>query len=173
MASSQEPDDDFGVRVQKVFGSLAPIRSSDSTSLWSVSDTEVENRGEKRETGGDEENDVVLGSEDREGLEAVSGGGRMEADGGVEDRGDGEVENAGAGDGEEWDIRSSIGMDRTLDGEVSEFSVFSLRILCLFFWCVVDWLIPSVCFGDCGFEMLFLDEIQRFGPELNCFFLKF
>lgn len=128
MASSQEPDDDFGVRVEKVFRSLKPVHSSDSTSLWSVSDTEVKKRDQNREgkkgTEKDEENDVVLGSEDREGLEAESGDGRREADGGFEDRGDGGVrggvENAGAGDGEEWEIRSSIGMDRTLDDEEEE-----------------------------------------------------
>lgn len=136
MASSQEPDDDFGVRVQKVFGSLNPIHSSDSTSLWTVSDTEVEkrdhNRDGKKGTVEDVDDDVVLGSKDRKGLEAESEGGRMEADDVVDDRTDGGVfggvDNAGSGDGEEWDIRSSIGMDRTLDDEVSEFPVFSLRL---------------------------------------------
>lgn len=136
MASSREPDDDFGVRVQKVFGSLHPVHSSDSAPPWSVPDTEVgrrdQNREENKETEKDQDSDVVSSSEDREGLEAESGGGWREADGDVDDRVDGGVrgglENAGTGDGEDWEIRSSIEMDPTVDDGVSEFSLFLFRI---------------------------------------------
>ncbi|KAL0735980.1 hypothetical protein Bca4012_012190 [Brassica carinata] len=130
MASSGSADEDFRSRVEKIFGSLAFSRSTSSTtstssappsrqtqsgSVWSLSGTEVEKREWKREQ---------LASYDREEMPCASSfdeilrqqrisstAARKEG----EEGGDEDFD-----DDEDWSIRASMGLDRTLDDEEEE-----------------------------------------------------
>lgn len=121
--------EDFQSRVEKIFGSLAfsrstsstttstssaaPLRQTQSSSVWSLSGAEVEKREWKREQ---------LASYDREETpcassfdeilrqQRLSSTDRKEGEeGGDEEFGD---------DDDDWSIRASMGLDRTLDDEV-------------------------------------------------------
>lgn len=119
-------DESFKARLEKVFGSLASPRSSSvpssSSSLWSISDGEVERREWRRceDTSGRDE--TPCSSSFDEFLKKDRRRRGFEED--LEEDPDeiGERDEDGAGD--EWGIRSSIGLDRTLDYEVIVFSVF-------------------------------------------------
>ncbi|VVB14361.1 unnamed protein product [Arabis nemorensis] len=133
-------DEDFQSRVAKIFGSLAFSRSNSSTvstssapasrqqsgSVWSLSDSDVEKREWKREQ---------LASYDREEMpcassfdellrqQRISTNGRKPCDGDLEDLDCGEddrVEGANEGFDDDWSIRASMGLDRTLDDEEEE-----------------------------------------------------
>lgn len=121
--------EDFQSRVEKIFGSLAfsrstsstttstssaaPLRQTQSSSVWSLSGAEVEKREWKREQ---------LASYDREEMpcassfdeilrqQRISSTDRKEG----EEGGDEEFD----GDDDDWSIRASMGLDRTLDDEV-------------------------------------------------------
>ncbi|KAF3527106.1 hypothetical protein F2Q69_00046606 [Brassica cretica] len=126
-------DEDFQSRVERIFGSLAfsrstssttstfsaaassapPLRKTQSGYVWSLSGAEVEKREWKREQ---------LASYDREEMpcassfdeilrqQRISSTDRKEGEeGGDEDFGD---------EDDDWSIRASMGLDRTLDDEV-------------------------------------------------------
>ncbi|WZZ89419.1 uncharacterized protein LOC106423167 isoform X2 [Brassica napus] len=120
-------DEDFQSRVERIFGSLAfsrstssttstssapPLRKTQSGSVWSLSGAEVEKREWKREQ---------LASYDKEEMpcassfdeilrqQRISSTDRKEGEeGGDEDFGD---------EDDDWSIRASMGLDRTLDDE--------------------------------------------------------
>nr|VDD19769.1 unnamed protein product [Brassica rapa] len=123
--------EDFQSRVEKIFGSLAfsrstsstttstssaaPLRQTQSGSVWSLSGAEVEKREWKREQ---------LASYDREEMpcassfdeilrqQRISSTDRKKG----EEGGDEEFD----GDDDDWSIRASMGLDRTLDDEDEE-----------------------------------------------------
>lgn len=104
-------DDSFRVRVEKIFGSLAPSNSN----TWSLSDDAVERREWRRdkdtssardETPCSSSFDEFLRKDRRRNF-------RLDDDG--DDDGDERVR-----DRDEWEIRSSIGLDSTLDNEEEE-----------------------------------------------------
>ena len=141
-------DDNFKNRVQKIFGSL---QSSQSTSpqqlqrppLWSLTDDEVEKREWRRESAADREETLCSSSFDeflKEERKYRSGRLlRKESDDDLDndddDDGDSSQSHGGRtdGDGDDWEIRSCIGMDSTLDYEVSyNFSFLLFEILYFF-----------------------------------------
>lgn len=117
-------DDSFRDRVEKVFGSLAPSKSSP----WSLTDDEVERREWRRGTDtSDRDNTPCSAAFDeffrKEGkvsrkLRRVLREDVDDPDGGGEPS-DGSF-GGNEGDREEWEIRSSIGLDSTLDREEEE-----------------------------------------------------
>lgn len=140
MASSGSADEDFQSRVARIFGSLAFSRSSSSDlstpsapasrqqsgSVWSLSDTEVEKREWKREQ---------LASYDRDEMPCASSFNdllrqqRISSTGGKPLEGDDDVEEVANEDfDDEWSIRASMGLDRTLDDEVNQFSFKSFLV---------------------------------------------
>lgn len=122
-------DESFELRVKRLFGShlfdTVP-NSSFPTSSWSVASGEVERREWNRERGADlEREDIPCASAFDEGgcfsKKYKGGRGRkenFEAD--LDDLGDDDDdEEEGKGeDAEEREIRSSVGLDPTLDNEV-------------------------------------------------------
>ena len=117
-------DNSFRDRVQKAFGSL-----SASQSPWSLADGEVEKRewNRSRALDDDGEGEPPYSSSFNGGLEVEI------EDLGEENDDDDDEENGGKfGDGadrDEWEIRSSIGMDCTLDNEVfTILFLFQVRI---------------------------------------------
>lgn len=108
-------DDSFRLRVEKVFGSLASSSSSSlQPPLWSVTDDEVERKEWRRslETAGRDETPCSTMSFD-EYLEEEYPGLSRRSNFGNDDELDGQD------DLNQWSIRSSIGLDPTLDYEVS------------------------------------------------------
>lgn len=127
-------DDSFRVRVEKIFGSLTSSssnqpRSSIRSTLWSLTDDEVERREWKRGTG--------AAASDREEIPCASlfdelkndrrrrrrNHRRNELEDDLDDDEDEDDESnrsrrGGEDDLEEWEIRSCIGLDPTLDNEV-------------------------------------------------------
>ncbi|KAK1281469.1 hypothetical protein QJS10_CPB22g00481 [Acorus calamus] len=125
-------DDSFKARVDRLFGSKlfeAVPKSAFPVSSWSVSDGEVErnewDRESKRE-GSDREETPLSSSFDgpcwrqrkkREFEDVDEIGSDDEGGGGAGGGGDGPV---GEEEREEWEIRSSVGLDSTLDHEDEE-----------------------------------------------------
>ena len=149
-------EDSFRVRVDRIFGSLASSSSSslspcaNLSSLWSLTDDEVEKREWNREKD-IPETEVTSYSSNLDGLFAkkrssVGFGKQLEQD--LEDLDDDDLEGETRVRGsssrpvkpddynhEEWEIRSSIGLDCALDNEVIIFVVaviFSAACLLLF-----------------------------------------
>ncbi|XP_042500226.1 uncharacterized protein LOC122078339 [Macadamia integrifolia] len=131
-------EDAFKVRVDKAFGSLASSSPSSSSlrSLWSLSDDEVErkewNRGtdrlDREETPCSSSFDGFVGK-DRKSSQKKSRNIRKEFEEDLEDiedddeddqQGRDSSDQSDGHDKEEWEIRSSIGLDCTLDNEEEE-----------------------------------------------------
>ncbi|PSR84609.1 hypothetical protein CEY00_Acc32694 [Actinidia chinensis var. chinensis] len=108
-------DDSFRARVQKAFGSL-----SASQSPWSLADGEVEKREWNRSRNQDDDVKPTCASSFNGGLEDEL----EDIDEENDDDDDDDDEDGGKyGDGDdkdEWEIRSSIGRDCTLDNEEEE-----------------------------------------------------
>ncbi|XP_043703513.1 uncharacterized protein LOC122653661 [Telopea speciosissima] len=131
-------EDSFRVRVDRAFGSLAVSSSSPSSmcSVWSLTDDEVERKEWNRGTDNLDREEIPCSSsftgffgKDRKTSQKESKNIRKEFRKDLEDLDDGdEDEQRGSGqsadrDGhyqEEWEIRSSIGLDCTLDNEEEE-----------------------------------------------------
>ncbi|GKU92901.1 hypothetical protein SLEP1_g6563 [Rubroshorea leprosula] len=125
-------DDTFKLRVEKIFGSL---RSSTSTtpleqrpSLWSLTDDEVERREWRRDADTTDRHDMPCSSSFDEFLKEErkhrnEKNWRKELEDDLEDVDDdgegGDVRRKNDVDGDDWSIKSSIGLDRTLDNEVA------------------------------------------------------
>ena len=119
-------DVSFKARVEKVFGSLASSSSS-SSSLWSITDDEVERREWRRSADTSARDEIPCSSAFDEFLK--KDGGISRSRNFDEDDRDG-IDGLDGGElngQEEWSIRSSIGMDRTLDYEVKKFYFLSYR----------------------------------------------
>ncbi|KAK6241785.1 hypothetical protein QQP08_008419 [Theobroma cacao] len=129
-------DDSFNTRVDKIFGSLQSSQSSplqqQRPPLWSVTDDEVERREWRRDSAADRE-EVLCSSSFREFLqeERRYRSGRLsrkeledDLDNDDDDEDDGDSSQSRSrridGGGDEWEIRSFIGMDSTLDNEEEE-----------------------------------------------------
>ncbi|OMO88782.1 hypothetical protein CCACVL1_08208 [Corchorus capsularis] len=131
-------DDNFKSRVDKIFGSLQSSKSSSSQQqrppLWSLTDDEVERREWRRESAADQDEKLCSSSfdeflkEERRYRSGRSSCKKLEDDLGDED-GDCDDEDGDSsqsrsrgidGDGDEWEIRSCLGMDSTLDHEEEE-----------------------------------------------------
>ncbi|KAF9604871.1 hypothetical protein IFM89_011153 [Coptis chinensis] len=92
-------EESFSVRVDKVFGSLSkPVESS---SLWSLTDQEIRKKEWNRERGVDINNNNNCSSSERKNF--------------LDDEDLDDLDDKG-----DFDIRSSIGLDRTLDNEEEE-----------------------------------------------------
>lgn len=127
MAASEASDDSFRVRVKKIFGSLTSSSSQRPSSLqstlWSLTDDEVERREWRRgDTGSSDRDEIPCSSSFDELIRDRRRSFRRELQ---HDLDDGEHESntlrsrrMGTDGLDEWDIRSSIGLDRTLDNEV-------------------------------------------------------
>ncbi|OVA17372.1 hypothetical protein BVC80_1837g183 [Macleaya cordata] len=135
-------DDSFRVRVDKIFGALGPDSASSSSSsslrsLWSLSDAEVEKREWNRERDSPDREDAPCSSSfngffANKHNNSNKKNSRNKFDDDIDDEDEDEDdEQQGRGssnqsfDGEEhekeeWEIRSSIGMDPTLDHEEEE-----------------------------------------------------
>ncbi|WCJ26733.1 hypothetical protein M5689_008527 [Euphorbia peplus] len=120
-------DDSFKLRVANIFGSLTSSPSQQRSSLWSLTDGEVQRREWKR---GD-----AVATSDRDDMPCSSSfdqlkkdrrrrSRRMRQDDVDDDDDDDDEERRRGGIGgdgvDDWDIRSSIGLDRTLDNEEEE-----------------------------------------------------
>ncbi|KAF8061269.1 hypothetical protein N665_1207s0010 [Sinapis alba] len=123
-------DEDFQSRVERIFGSLAFSRSSSSTttsttssapplrqtqpgSVWSLPGTEVEKREWKRDQ---------LASYDREEMPCASSFDEILRQQRISSTARKEGEEGGNDDDadDDWSIRASMGLDRTLDDEEEE-----------------------------------------------------
>lgn len=98
-------DDSFRVRVDKIFGSLAPSNSN----TWSLSDDAVERREWRRDKDTSSARDETPCSSSFDEFLCKNRRRNFRLD----DDGDEPVR-----DRDEWEIRSSIGLDSTLDNEV-------------------------------------------------------
>ncbi|XP_010555883.1 PREDICTED: uncharacterized protein LOC104825281 [Tarenaya hassleriana] len=127
MASSGSSDEDFRSRVEKIFGSLAFSRSPSSpspASLWSLTDGDVKKREWKRDKSASYDRDEIPCASSFDELLKQQRGSRnarkqFEDELG-EDGDDGRVRGEDDEFGDEWSIRASIGLDRTLDNEEEE-----------------------------------------------------
>ncbi|KAK0591557.1 hypothetical protein LWI29_003892 [Acer saccharum] len=130
MESTESMDGSFRVRVEKIFGSLspAPAPAPSAASPWSLSDDAVEKREWRREDkDASSSRDETPCSSSFDGLFAKKKKDRRQRsarrDLGDDDMdGDDDYEDDGSRDmdSEEWEIRSSIGLDNTLDNEDEE-----------------------------------------------------
>lgn len=143
-------DHSFNDRVDKVFGSIS---SSASSTPWTLTDAQVERRvwnRDKADNRDDDDETLVSSSFDnlfngrrnrRKNLEDLSDDdGDVGGDDGVQ------TEN----DGDEWDIRSSIGLDSTLDNEEEEDEYDKM----------------AEGREDAG-ERLYMKDVTNHGPYLN------
>lgn len=130
-------EDSFNVRVNKVFGSLpTPAASS---SLWCLTDEEIEKREWNRDKGSPVNDDEPKPyPENLDAFANISKGG-SEFKTSLEDEDDEEDENDKAGlverddePADVWDVRASIGKDCTLDNEVKSILFLFVRLLCYF-----------------------------------------
>lgn len=122
-SSESTEEDSFRARVQKAFGSL-----SSSQSPWSLTDDQIEKREWNRSSSGGStarNDDVIPCSSSFDGISFHHKDRKkrrvrstLEDDGVEEDLDDGE--DGGGDGGDEWEIRSSIGLDCTLDNEEEE-----------------------------------------------------
>ncbi|KAI3497588.1 hypothetical protein L1887_32993 [Cichorium endivia] len=143
-------DRSFNDRVDKVFGSIS---SSASSTPWTLTDAQVERRvwnRDKADNRDDDDETLVSSSFDnlfngrrnrRKNLEDLS-----DDDGDVGGDDDVQTEN----DGDEWDIRSSIGLDSTLDNEEEEDAYDKM----------------AEGREDAG-ERLYMKDVTNHGPYLN------
>lgn len=141
-AEEESMDDSFGLRVKNVFGSLGSSQSSSPrSSLWSITDNEVERKQWRRCPDTTRRDETPCSSsfdefikKDRRISRRRKFGKEVEDDEleGV-DEGDDEDGDEGLDDGpyrrgqdgqDEWSIRSSIGLDCTLDYEVNFYFLF-------------------------------------------------
>lgn len=108
-------DDSFRARVHKVFGALS---SSAPSSAWSLTDDEVEKKEWNRSAlkQGKEDDDQTLCSSSYDGLFKQNGRRNLTTQGLQNDPNDEESRFEDPND--VWEIRSSIGLDPTLDNEV-------------------------------------------------------
>ncbi|XP_041014342.1 dentin matrix acidic phosphoprotein 1 [Juglans microcarpa x Juglans regia] len=135
MASSEsmDMDDSFRLRVEKVFGSLASSKPSAlQSSIWSLTDDEVERREWRRGTDTSDRDDTPCAAsfddfakEKRASRRKFRRGLEEDPDdlNDHEDDGDEKPDRSFRGgdeESEEWEIRSSIGLDPTLDNEEEE-----------------------------------------------------
>lgn len=138
-------EDTFRVRVDKIFGSLTSSSSSSATpssslsSPWSLTDDEIQRREWIREKGSPEPEPnsypSFLANRRENSLKNSKDDYRFELEKDIEDLDDNDIEDdeckVGFGCGssnrsakpddygdEEWEIKSSIGLDSTLDYEV-------------------------------------------------------
>jgi hypothetical protein len=112
-------DDSFRLRVEKTFGSLATAPpASTPPSLWSLTDDEIEkrewNRGKQDDADEDQENKSYPSNLDGFFKKSLD-----DDDEDVNDKSSHFVK-PDEYDEEEWDIRSSVGLDCTLDNEEEE-----------------------------------------------------
>jgi hypothetical protein len=122
-SSESTEEDSFRARVQKAFGSL-----SSSQTPWSLTDDQIEKREWNRSSSGGStarNDDVTPCSSSFDGISFHHKDRKkrrvrstLEDDGVEEDLDDGE--DGGGDGGDEWEIRSSIGLDCTLDNEEEE-----------------------------------------------------
>ena len=120
-------EDSFRVRVDKAFGSLS---STSPSSLWCLTDEEIERRGWSRERDGPDEAeprpyppnlDGFFANQQNLSSFSSSSQSSKTVDLQDDDNNDSDVKvrlRQPHLDDEEWDIRSSIGLDSTLDLEV-------------------------------------------------------
>ncbi|XP_016458582.1 uncharacterized protein LOC107782227 [Nicotiana tabacum] len=110
-------DDSFRARVHKVFGALS---SSAPSSAWSLTDDEVEKKEWNRSAlkQGKEDDDQTLCSSSYDGLFKQNGRRNLTTQGLQNDPNDEESRFEDPND--VWEIRSSIGLDPTLDNEDEE-----------------------------------------------------
>ncbi|KAA8529992.1 hypothetical protein F0562_034404 [Nyssa sinensis] len=136
MASSESTDDSFRTRVEKVFGSLPSSQPSSLRPLWSLTDDEVEKREWKRDRDSSNRDDETPCSSSFDGLFTKDRKIRRERKDDLEelDHDDDDDDDGRLGRGsskssfkhvegdekDEWEIRSSIGLDCTLDNEEEE-----------------------------------------------------
>ncbi|KDP23267.1 hypothetical protein JCGZ_23100 [Jatropha curcas] len=131
MASSEAMDDSFRVRVEKIFGSLKSSSqqpSSLQSTLWSLNDDEVEKREWRRDAGASDRDDVPCSSsfnelkrDRKKNFRRALAEDLDELDGDDDEESNTLRRRRVGSDGvDEWDIRSSIGLDRTLDNEEEE-----------------------------------------------------
>ncbi|XVF57693.1 hypothetical protein PTKIN_Ptkin07bG0002500 [Pterospermum kingtungense] len=129
-------EDSFNVRVDKVFGSLASSSSSNSksqplSSLWSLTGDEIEKREWNRDKESPEREDGLFENFPEKKIKSINFREELEKD--LDDLDDEDVEEeeearassfkAGKPEDyndEEWEIKSSIGRDCTLDYEEEE-----------------------------------------------------
>ncbi|CAH8327951.1 unnamed protein product [Eruca vesicaria subsp. sativa] len=122
-------DEDFQSRVERIFGSLAfsrssasstttstssaaaPLRQTQSGSVWSLSGAEVEKREWKRESYDREETPCASSFDEIMRQQRISRTDARKEEG--EEGGNEDFD-------EDWSIRASIGLDRTLDDEEEE-----------------------------------------------------
>lgn len=137
MASSESMDDSFRGRVEKVFGSLASTKSlAPESSMWSLTDEEVERREWRRGKDTSDREDMPCSSSFDEFLkkekrylrrnlrrELEEGRDDLDDDDGGDEQSDRSF-RGGNNERDEWEIRSSIGLDSTLDHEVFNFILF-------------------------------------------------
>lgn len=132
-------EDSFNVRVNKVFGSLpAPEASS---SLWCLTDEEIEKREWNRDKGSPVDNDQPKPyPENLDAFANLSGAGSTSQED-LDDDDDTDDKGLAQRDGESadvWDVRTSIGKDCTLDNEVHFFSL--LLSVFIFMFVLLFWL---------------------------------
>ncbi|KAF2307412.1 hypothetical protein GH714_026967 [Hevea brasiliensis] len=133
MAASETMDDSFRARVEKIFGSLTSSSlqqpSSLQSTLWSLTDYEVERREWRREDAVTHDRDEIPCSSAFDELKRDRWRAfrrELQCDLNDDDDDDHDESNTlssrgvGAYGVDEWDIRSSIGLDRTLDNEEEE-----------------------------------------------------
>lgn len=138
-------EDNFKVRVDKVFGSLSSSSTPNPSSLWSLTDDEIE-RNEWNRDNGEAEPDTFLANR----LKNKSDDFRAEKDllDLDDDKEDDDEDQTQARDSrgssshslrgddfndEEWEIKSNIGADCTLDYEVMHFAFRTFFFfVCLF-----------------------------------------
>lgn len=134
MESSESVDDTFRARVEKVFGSLASSKSSTmKSSPWSLTDDEVERREWRRDTDTRDRDDTPCSASFDECFKKDQRASRRKLRRELDDPNDDGEEQADLSFSDEWEIRSSIGLDSTLDHEVLVlFCVIYLSVLFLF-----------------------------------------
>ena len=127
-------DGSFRVRVEKIFGSLSSAPAPSAASPWSLSDDAVEKREWRCEDkDASSSRDETSYSSSFDGLFPKKKKDRRQRsarrDLGDDDvDGDDDYEDDGSRDmdSEEWEIRSSIGLDNTLYNEVTVYSLVDL-----------------------------------------------
>lgn len=109
-------DQSFNDRVDKVFGSI----SSSSSTPWSLTDAQVERRVWNRHKADnkDDDDDETLVSSSFDNLFNGRSNRRKSLDEDDDEDVGGDDAFETENDVDEWDIRSSIGLDSTLDKEV-------------------------------------------------------
>ncbi|XP_022762538.1 uncharacterized protein LOC111308477 [Durio zibethinus] len=120
-------DDSFKLRVEKIFGSLQSSslqQQQQRPPLWSLTGDEVERREWRRESSTNREDTLCssLFDEFLKDERKYRSGRRKQLEDDLDNDGDSSHSRGRRidGDGEEWEIRSCLGMDSTLDNEEEE-----------------------------------------------------